>query len=33
MGVVLILNYVQKNGFRADAQPTDGMKKGSDGTH
>ncbi|WP_225776500.1 hypothetical protein [Pseudomonas sp. Marseille-Q5115] len=30
---VLILNYAQKNGFTADAQPADGVKKGSDGTH
>ncbi|MBW5416220.1 MULTISPECIES: hypothetical protein [Pseudomonas] len=30
---VLILNYAQKHGFTADAQPTDGVKKGSDGTH
>lgn len=30
---VLILNYAQTHGLKADAQPTDGAKKGNDGTH
>ncbi len=32
---VLILNYAQEHGLKADAQPTEGAqkKKGSDGTH